>query len=151
MNMVVTNEENVRSLVKSIITRLENQKAISMRPVDREKLRQEVYQLVQLSVKTDQDLHEKTLAALGAKAEELSNSEFTESSQYRAAKAIVRKSFGDDTLNGFYFTENIKQIAIHIREFLMNSDLIEDVYETDHDLEQMIVEIIKKFNPAAAH
>jgi len=148
---MATQRETLRLLCKSIITRLENHKAISFPPRLRQIVQDEVFGLIGPFVLTDEDLRERTLAKIGAKAEILQDSAFTESDQYRSAKAIVRSSFGTDELNGFYFQRPPKFVANEIVQYLMRSSHIDDVYETDEDLEQQIVELVKKFNPAELH
>jgi hypothetical protein len=144
--MKTTNTESVKNLAKSILTRLENQKSILINPVVRDQLRNEIYALLQPAIVTEQDLHEQTLARIGATADQLQDTQITESAQYRAAKSIVRKTMGDDQLNGFYFQKNLKQIAIDVRKYLMSADHVEEVFETDDDLEQMVVDVIKRFS-----
>src|SRR4051812_47488865 len=100
---MATHRETLRLLCKSIINRLENNKSISFPPRLRQVVQDEIYGLIGPFILTDEDLRERTLARVGAKAEMLQNSEFTESEQYRAAKAVVRNTFGHDELNGFYF------------------------------------------------
>jgi hypothetical protein len=148
---MATQKETLRLLCKSIITRLENHKAISFPPRLRQIVQDEVYGLIGPFILTDEDLRERTLAKMGAKAEMLQDSSFTESDQYRAAKAVVRSSFGHDELNGFYFQKPPKTVANAIVQYLMRSSHIDDVYETDEDLEHQIVEIVQKFNPGELH
>jgi hypothetical protein len=148
---MATHKETLRLLCKSIITRLENQKSISFPSRLRQIVQDEVYGLIGSFVFTDEDLREKTLAKIGAKAEMLQDSAFTDSEQYRAAKAVVRNSFGNDELNGFYFQKSPKFVANTIVQYLMRSSHIDDVYETDEDLEHQIVDIVQKFNPAELH
>ncbi len=146
-----TQRETVRLLCKSIITRLENQKSISFPARLRQVVQDEVFGLIGPLVLTDEDLRDRTLAKVGAKADMLQDSAFTESDQFRAAKAVVRNTFGHDVLNGFYFQKPPKLVAQSIVEYLMRSSHIDDVYETDEDLEHQIVEVVKKFNPAELH
>lgn len=146
-----TGRDTVKLLCKSIITRLENDKSISFSPRLRQIVQDEVFGLVGPYILTDQDLREKALAKVGAKAEMLESSAFTDSDQYRAAKAVVRQSFGDDELNGFYFQKSVKHVATVISEYLMRSSHIDDVYETDEDLERHIVDVIKRFDAANLH
>jgi len=63
----------------------------------------------------------------------------------------VKSSFGDDVLNGLYFQRPLKQLAASISQYLMRSSNIDEVYETDEDLEKMIVEIVQKFDAAELH
>lgn len=148
---MATQRETVRLLCKSIINRLENKKSISFPPRLRQIVQDEIFNLVGPYVLTEEDLREKTLAKVGAKAEVLKDSAFTESDQYRTAKAMVRSTFGDDELNGFYFQKPLKTVALTIVEYFMRSSHIDDVYETDEDLEKQIVEIVQKFNPDELH
>ncbi|MCM2322065.1 MAG: hypothetical protein NDJ90_02270 [Oligoflexia bacterium] len=134
-----------------MITRLENQKSISLPVRLRQIIQDEVYNMVGPYILTEEDLRDRTLAKMGAKAETLQDSKFSESDQYKAARAVIRGTFGDDELNGYYFQKPIKVIAETIRQYLMRSSHIDDVYETDEDLDRMIVDIIKKFDAAAAH
>jgi hypothetical protein len=148
---MATQKETLRLLCKSIITRLENHKSISFPSRLRQIVQDEVYGLIGPLVLTDEDLRERTLAKVGAKADMLQDTTFTDSEQYRAAKAVVRNSFGNDELNGFYFQRPPKIVANAIVQYLMRSSHIDDVYETDEDLEHQIVEVVQKFNPAEKH
>lgn len=148
---MATQRETLRLLCKSIINRLENHKSISFPPRLRQVVQDEVYGLIGPFIFTDEDLRDRTLAKIGAKADMLADTTFTDSDQYRSAKAVVRSSFGNDELNGFYFQKPPKFVANTIVQYLMRSSHIDDVYETDDDLEHQIVDIVKKFNPAELH
>ncbi len=148
---MATTKDTVRLLCKSIITRLENDKSISFPPRLRQIVQDEVFGLIGPYILSEEDIREKTMAKMGAKSEQLQDSKFTESEQYKAAKAVVKSGVGDDELNGFYFQKPVKLVAQTIAQYMMRSSHIDDVYETDEDLEQQIVETIKKFNPADLH
>jgi hypothetical protein len=151
MSTHFTKRETVHQLCRSIVTRLENRKAISFPVRLRQIIGDEVFHLIGPFILTDEDMRDRTLAKIGAKADVLSDAQFTESVQYKTAKALVRQSFGDDELNGFYFQKPLKAVAETIVQYLMRSSHIDDVYETDEDLEQQIVEVVQKFNPADLH
>jgi hypothetical protein len=148
---MATQRETVRLLCKSIVTRLENQKSIAFPPRLRQIVQDEIFSLVGPFILTEEDLRDRTLAKVGAKAEALQDSQFTESDQYRTAKSMVRATFGDDELNGFFFQKSLKFVAGTIVQYFMRSSHIDDVYELDDDLEKQIVDIVKKFNPAELH
>jgi hypothetical protein len=147
----MTQRDTVRLLCKSIVTRLENNKAITFPPRLRQIVQDELFGLVGPYIMTDQDIKEKALSRMGAKAESLSETGLAESDQFKAAKAVVRSGLGEDELNGFFFQKSLKEIAGQIAQYLMRSSHIDDVYETDEDLEKQIVEVVKKFNPADLH
>ena len=148
---MATQKETVRLLCKSIVSRLENRKSISFPPRLRQIVQDEVFGLIGPYILTDEDLKERALAKIGARADLLQDSAFTETEQFKTAKDIIRATFGDDVLNGFYFQKNLKTIAHSIAEYFMRSSHIDDVYETDDDLEKQIVEVVQKFNPADVH
>jgi hypothetical protein len=148
---MATNRETVRLLCKSIINRLENRKAITFPPRLRQIVQDELFDLVGPYIVSEQDVRERAMARMGAKAEQLSETEFSESEQYKAAKALVKAGLGDDVLNGFYFQKPLKTIAQSIVAYLMRSSHIDDVFETDEDLEKQLVEIVQKFDPAELH
>lgn len=147
----MTRKENVKVLCKSIVTRLENNKSIAFPPRLRQVVQDEVYGLISPYIMTDEDLREKALVKMGASAEKLAESNFTETEAFKTVKKMIREGFGDDELNGFYFLKPLKTISGTIASYLMRSHSIDEVYETDEDLEKMIVEIVKTFNPENAH
>jgi hypothetical protein len=149
--MATTRRETVRLLCKSIITRLENQKSIDFPPRLRQVVQDDVYNLVGPYILTDEDLRDRALKKMGVKADVLSDSSATESDQYRAAKAVVRSTFGDDELNGLYFQKPVKSIAGEMTAYFMRSAQIDEVYESDADMERKIVEIIQHFKESDMH
>lgn len=146
-----TTRETVKHLCKSILNRLENQKAILFEATARQNLEEELLDRVGPSILTEQDLRERTLEMLGMSRDTLLDSDIGENEQYRTAKRMVRKSFGDDELRGLYYQESLKKISEKITGFLMDSDLVEDVFESDDELEKRIIETIRRFNPENLH
>jgi len=148
---MATTRESVRLLCKSIVTRLENRKAIAFPPRLRQVVADEVFDLVGPYIVSEQDIRERALARVGARAEMLQDTQFTDSEQYKAAKAVVKSTLGDDELNGFYFQKPLKQIAASIAAYLMRSSHIDDVFESDEDIEKQIVETVQGFDPTQVH
>ena len=149
--MVSTKRETVKNLFKSIVTRLSKDGAIEFPARLRQVVQDELYDLLGNHILTDQDLHERTLTKIGSSAEALLDAQLAESPQYRTARSIVRKGFGDDELNGFYFQKSLKVLAEQMSGYFMRSSHIDDVFETDEELGRQIVEEIKRFNPDHAH
>lgn len=148
---MATARETVRILCKSIITRLENKKAIAFPPRLRQIVQDELFDLVGPYILTEQDIRERALAKMGAKADVLKETSFDESDQYKAAKSLVKASIGDDELNGFYFQKSLKVVAQTVAEYLMRSSHIDEVFDSDEEIEKQVVEIVKGFNPKDIH
>jgi len=146
-----TNRDSVRNLCKSILTRLANRKAVELQAESRTPVQDEVYDLVGEFILTEHDLHTQTLDRVGAKADDLLEDDFTQSAPYRTARSMVRKTFGDDELNGFYYQKSLKHIAQLITIYLMKADKIEDVFESDEVLEKMIIDVIRTHRPSEQH
>lgn len=149
--MTATQRETVQLLCKSVITRLENKKAISFPPRLRQVVQDEVFDLVGPYILTDQDVRDRAIRSLGEAGESLQESSATETEQFRTAKSVVRSQLGDHVLNGFYFQRPIKAIAEMISAYLMRSSNIEEVFDSDDEIEKFVVQTIQSFNPANAH
>src|ERR1700744_388961 len=106
-----TQKETVRLLCKSIVTRLENNKSISFPPRLRQIVQDEVFGLVGPYILSDEDIKEKVIAKMGAKAEALQDSGFSDSDAFKAAKAVIKGQIGEHELNGFSFQKPMKEIA----------------------------------------
>ncbi len=147
----LTSRNSVQHLCKSILNRLDNSKVIRFPSEKRAELQEEMVGLISPYIFTDEDLRSKTLEMLGASSDMLMDAGFTESSNYRTARSMVRKSFGDDELNGFYFQKSLREIAKMMAEFFMSSPLVDDVFESDNEVILRVVEVVKRFNPEQSH
>ncbi len=146
-----TNHETVRLLCKSIITRLENLKAIAFAPQSRSRIQDEVFTLLKPSIMTEEDFKEKALEKVHGRADALQESGLSENEHFKTAKSMVRGDFGQDELNGLYFQKSLRELAQALSSYFMSSSHIEEVYETDADLELKVVDLFKRFDPKNAH
>jgi hypothetical protein len=149
--MAATRRETVRLLCKSIVTRLENQHAIAFPPRLRQIVAEDVSNLVGPYIMTDEDIRSRALDKMGGSREVLSDTTSTESDQFKAAKAVVRATFGDDELNGLYFQKPLKNVAEMIAQYFMRSSNIDEVYESDAEIEKKIVEMVQRFKESDLH
>ena len=137
-------KDTLRALSRSIVSDLEAHKSIVFPVRLRNVIQDEVHALIAPFILTDDDLHQKTLARIEAKAEQLENNSASQSAYYQAAHSVVRAALAQDPMNGFYFQKTPKQIAHSIAQYLMRSSHIDDVFETDEDLENLIVDCVKR-------
>ena len=146
-----TTQETVKLLCKSIITRLENLKIIEFDAGQRQVVLDELFSMIGPHVVSEEDLRIRTIEKMGGKAEELQYAGVTESSQFRTARGMLRKEIGENELNGLYFQQTLKELATQVARHLMASKQIDEVYESDQEIERRVVDIIHKFNPANLH
>lgn len=146
-----TKKENVKVLAKNVVSRLEQDQSILLNPRTRQNVYQDLYLKISPFVLTDEEIRERALKEIGLKAEELSDTAYTESDQYRAAKNILMNKLGENAVAGLYYQQPVKTIAQMIGHFLMTHLHVEDVFPTDEEMEKIIVDFLKKFNPAQLH
>ena len=73
--------------------------------------------------------------------------DITETEMFNHARKEIIKSFQGENIGGLYLVESLHNIAIRVKDFLLNCDLIDEVYFTDEELIEFIVKAIKGFNP----
>lgn len=149
--MTSTTRDTLKLLCKSIVTKLENHKAITFAPRLRQIVADEVYHLIGPYVMTDQEIREKAMAKMGSSKDALDESSFTETEAFKAAKRMIHEQVGQHQLAGFYFQKPVREVVLMVVSYLMRSASIDEVYETDEDLEKMILEWVKQFKPENVH
>jgi len=66
---------------------------------------------------------------------------------FNHARKEIIKSYQGESLGGLYMVESLHNVANRVKDFLLNSDLVEDVFGSDDDLVEFLVREMKKFNP----
>ncbi|MBT4791577.1 MAG: hypothetical protein HON90_08395 [Halobacteriovoraceae bacterium] len=101
-----------------------------------------------VSFATDDDIREQAIEEVEEKfgLEEVSE-DITETEMFNHARKEIVKSFQGENLGGLYMVESLHNVAKRVKDFLLNSDLIEDVFSSDEDLIEFLVREMKKFNP----
>ena len=58
----------------------------------------------------------------------------------------IIKSFNGENISGLYLVESLHQIAVRMTQFLLNSDLVDDVFGKDEEIIDYLVGVIRKFS-----
>jgi hypothetical protein len=97
---------------------------------------------------TDEDIRDQAIEDVEEKfgLEEVPD-DITESEMFNHARKEIVKSFQGENLGGLYMVESLHNVAKRVKNFLLNSDLIDDVFSSDDDLIAFLVKEMKKFNP----
>ena len=148
---MLTSKDTVKVLSKSVLIRLENQKIIELDPSVRQTVVSEIYDVLKNLILTEQDIREQALEKIGESSNLLNDIDLNDNVKYKAARASVKNSFGDDVLNGMYFQKNLRDISKILISYFMKSDYIDEVFETDEEIEKKIISIIKHFDPSKVH
>lgn len=101
-----------------------------------------------VSFSTDEDVRDQAIEEVEEKfgLEEVSE-DITETEMFNHARKEIIKSFQGENLGGLYMVESLHNVSKRVMNFLLNSDLVEDVFSTDEDLIDFLVLNMKKFNP----
>ncbi|MFP5491841.1 MAG: hypothetical protein ACLGG0_10085 [Bacteriovoracia bacterium] len=101
-----------------------------------------------VSFATDENIKEQAIEEVEEKfgADNLPEN-ITETEMFNHARKEIIKSFNGENIGGLYLMESLHNIAIRVKNFMLNSDLVEDVYCSDEDLIEFLVEKIREFAP----
>ncbi len=96
---------------------------------------------------TDEDIRDQAIEEVEEKfgLEEVPE-DITESEMFNQARKEIIKSFQGENLGGLYMVESLHNVANRVKEFLLNSDLVEDVFSSDEDLVDFLIREMRKFN-----
>ena len=101
-----------------------------------------------VSFATDENIKEQAIEEVEEKfgSDNLPEN-ITETEMFNHARKEIIKSFNGENIGGLYLMESLHNIAIRVKNFLLHSDLVDDVYCTDEDLIEFLVEKIREFAP----
>lgn len=100
-----------------------------------------------VSFATDEDIQEQAIEEVEEKmGHDNVPDDITESEIFNHAKKEIIKSFNGENISGLYLVESLHQIGKRMTTYLLNSDLIEDVFATDDDLHSFFVNRLRQFN-----
>ncbi|MCT4642804.1 MAG: hypothetical protein N4A33_10975 [Bacteriovoracaceae bacterium] len=101
-----------------------------------------------VSFSTDEDIRDQAVEEVEEKfgIDEMQE-DITETEMFNHARKEIIKSFQGESLGGLYMVESLHNVANRVKDFMLNSDLVEDVFSTDEDLVAFLVTNMRKFNP----
>lgn len=103
-----------------------------------------------VSFSTDEDIRDQAIEEVEEKfgLDEITE-DITETEMFNHARKEIIKSFQGESLGGLYMVESLHNVGKRVTDFLLNCDLVEDVFSTDEELIEFLVANIRKFNPRA--
>ena len=142
-----TDFETLKSLASYTINHLKDDEMIDFNITTRLDLIDAMATEFGVSFATDEDIREQALEEVEEKMGPGSITEdITESEVYNHARKEIIKSFNGENIGGLYLVESLHQIALRMNQFLLNSDLIEDIYGTDEEVVSYLIGRIRNFS-----
>jgi hypothetical protein len=100
-----------------------------------------------VSFATDEDIRDQAIEEVEEKMGEMAPEDITESEMFNHARKEIIKAFNGENIGGLYLVESLHQISTRMSKFLLNCDLIEDVFGTDEEIHAFLVKKIRTFSP----
>jgi len=99
-----------------------------------------------VSFSTEEDIKEQAIEEVQDKFGQDIPEDITETEMYNHARKEIIKSFSGENISGLYLTESLHNVALRIKDYLLNNDDIDEVYATDPELVSFLVERLRKFS-----
>jgi len=100
-----------------------------------------------VSFATDENIKEQAIEEVEDKFGEDIPGDITETEMFNHARKEIIKSFNGENIGGLYLMESLHNIAVRVKNFLLTNDLVEDVYCSDEELIEFIVQRVRDFAP----
>jgi hypothetical protein len=141
-----TDFETLKSLSSHILSHLQEAELTEF-PIDkRADLIEDLATELSVSFSTDEDIKEQAIEEVQDKFGDDLAENITETEMYNHARKEIIKAFSGEVLAGLYLTESLHDVALRVKDFLLENDNITEVYATDTDLIDFLVTAFKKFS-----
>ena len=100
-----------------------------------------------VSFATDEDIRDQAIEEVEDKmgVDNLPE-DVTESEMFNHARKEIIKSFSGENISGLYLVESLHQTAKRMTQFLMDCELIDDVFGADDEIHGLLVKKIRNFS-----
>lgn len=143
-----TDFETLKNLASYTINSLREEEIIEFDIAQREALIEAMATEYGVSFATDEDIRDQAIEEVEEKmGEDNMPEDITESEMFNHARKEIIKSFNGENIGGLYLVESLHQIANRMTQFLLDTELIEDVFGTDEEISAYLVRKIRQFSP----
>lgn len=143
-----TNFDTLRTLAVYLVNHLKEKGYIDFAIEKRPELIESLATELGVSFSTDEDIREQAIEDVEEKfGTDNLPEDITETEMFNAARKEIVKSFNGENLAGMYMVESLYNVALRVKDFILASDLIEDVFGTDEEIIGFLVKNARKFSP----
>lgn len=143
-----TDFETLKTLASYTINSLKEEEIIEFEIEHREALIDAMATEYGVCFATDEDIRDQAIEEVEEKmGEDNMPEDITESEMFNHARKEIIKSFNGENIGGLYLVESLHQIAQRMTQFLLDTELIEDVFGTDEEIAAFLVRKIRQFSP----
>ncbi|MCY4644315.1 MAG: hypothetical protein OXB88_06810 [Bacteriovoracales bacterium] len=102
-----------------------------------------------VGLSTDDDIRDQAIEEVEEKMG-LVQGDITETEMYNHARKEIIKAFNGEMVGGLYLVESLNQLANRMRAFLLENDLIDDVFASDDEIVDFLIKVVGRFSPQRA-
>lgn len=141
-----TDFDTLRALASYILNHLQESEISEFAVDKRDVLIEALATELGVSFSTDEDIRDQAIEEVQEKFGEDVPDDITETEMYNHARKEIIKGFSGENISGLYLTESLRDVSLRIKDFLLGNDDIDEVYATDLELIDFLVERIRKFS-----
>lgn len=142
-----TDFETLKTLANYTINHLKEKNFIDFDAAARIELIEAMATEYGVSFATDEDIKDQAIEDVEDKMGEGNMPEdITESEIFNHARKEIIKSFNGENISGLYLVESLHQIALRVNQFLLSSELIDDVFGSDEEIVAFLIAKIRGFS-----
>lgn len=144
-----TDFETLKALASYTLNYLTEHKIVEYRMEIRLDLIDAMATELGVSFATDEDIRDQAIEEVEEKMGAVEG-DITETEMYLHARKEIIKSFNGEVINGLYLVESLNQVANRMKDFLLNNDLVDDVFAVDEEIVDFLIKVIRRFTPQRA-
>lgn len=142
-----TTFDTLINLALYIINHLNQQELIEFAVDNRQAVTEKLAIELNVSFATDEDIRDQAIEEVQEKfGSDNVPDDITETEMFNHARKEIIKSFNGESLSGLHMVESLHDVAIRIKNFLLTSDLIDEVYADDQELISFLVDTVRDFS-----
>lgn len=142
-----TDFDTLRTLASYTINHLKEGNLVVFDSAKREELIEAMATEYAVCLATDEDIKEQAIEEVEDKmGKDNVPDDITESEMYNHARKEIIKSFNGENISGLYLVESLHEVSKRMTQFLLECDLIDDVFGTDEDLVNFFISRIRQFS-----
>ena len=144
--MMKTDFETLKSLANYVINYLTEKKYIEYRMETRLDLVEAMATELGVSFSTDEDIRDQAIEEVEDRVG-LIEGDITETEMYNHARKEIIKTFSGEVLGGLYLVESLNKVANRLRDFLFANSLVDEVFASDEEIINFLIQVLRRFNP----
>jgi hypothetical protein len=141
-----TDFETLKSLSTFTLNHLSQSEIIEYEIENRSKLIEALATELNVSFSTEEDIRDQAIEEVEDKfGQDNVPEDITETEMFNHARKEIIKSYNGENLAGLYMYESLHKVAVRVKNFLLENDLVEEVYSTDAELIAFLVSKMRGF------